>query len=210
MYSLSILTKMSTSTRSAPRTPEDARRRKLLEHALGVFTRFGYRKTSMDEVARAADVSRQGLYLHFSTKEDLFRATVQFFLETSLEAAEEALADTSMLLEGRLVAAFDAWTGRHVGMLGPGASDLGEATSSLVGPMIADHEGRFVEAVAKAMRGSGLVAAYKPAGLTARQLADTLYATSRGLKYTCASREAFVTAITIAVRAMCVPLKEAR
>jgi AcrR family transcriptional regulator len=48
----------------------------LLDAALGVFSRFGYRKTSMDEVARMADFSRQGLYFYYAAKEDLFRATV--------------------------------------------------------------------------------------------------------------------------------------
>ena len=47
---------------------DDPRRSRLLEAALGVFLRYGYKKTSMDEVARAADLSRQGLYLHFATK----------------------------------------------------------------------------------------------------------------------------------------------
>ena len=41
----------------------DSRREALLEAAVGVFARYGFRKTSMDEVARAAGVSRQGLYL---------------------------------------------------------------------------------------------------------------------------------------------------
>ena len=53
---------------------------------------------------------------------------------------------------------------------------------------------------------AGLPAAYKPAGLTARQLADTLRATAIGLKHTAASRAAFVDAFTVAVRAICLPL----
>ena len=56
---------------------------------------------------------------------------------------------------------------------------------------------------------SGLAAAYKAAGLGARQLADTLYATARGLKYASATREQFVQGMTVAVRAMCAPLREA-
>jgi AcrR family transcriptional regulator len=49
----------------------DSRRRALLDAALAVFSRYGYQKTSMDEVARSAQLSRQGLYLHFATKEEL-------------------------------------------------------------------------------------------------------------------------------------------
>ena len=54
---------------------DDPRRSRVLEAALGVFLRYGFRKTSMDEVARAADLSRQGLYLQFATKEFSAQAT---------------------------------------------------------------------------------------------------------------------------------------
>ena len=45
------------------------------------------------------------------------------------------------------------------------------------------------------------------ARLTARQLAETLYATARGLKHG-SSSEGFTRAMTVAVRAMCAPLKQ--
>jgi hypothetical protein len=98
--------------------------------------------------------------------------------------------------------------GRFVGMMGAGASDLAEAASALVGPLVSEHEAQFAEAVARAISAAGLAAAYKPAGLTARQLADTLYATARGLKYSSPSREAFVRSMSVAVRALCAPLGE--
>jgi len=52
------------------------RRDAVLASALVTFARFGYRKTSMEEVARAAHISRPGLYFLFSSKELLFRAAV--------------------------------------------------------------------------------------------------------------------------------------
>jgi TetR/AcrR family transcriptional regulator of autoinduction and epiphytic fitness len=191
---------------AAARPNDDVRRRKLLETAVSVFTRFGYRKTSMDEVARAAGVSRQGLYLHFSTKEELFSAAVEHTLRSSLEAVARRLGDASLSLERKLALAFDEWVGRFVGMMGAGASDLVEASKVLVGPMVAEFDALFVDAVAKTIRASGLMTAYKASGLTARQLADTLYATARGLKYASATREAFVEGMSIAVRALCAPL----
>lgn len=204
------MSKTLATAADAPDALDDARRRGLLEAALAVFTRYGFRKTSMEEVARAAQVSRQGLYLHFATKEDLFRATVKYALEGALQAASAGLRDGSASLEAKLVRAFDEWVGRFVGMMGTGASDLVEAAGGVLGPMIAEHERRFADAVAKTITTERLAAAYKPAGLTARQLTDTLAATARGLKHSCSSREEFVRSITIAVRALCVPLTEAR
>ncbi|WP_438005138.1 TetR/AcrR family transcriptional regulator [Sorangium sp. So ce321] len=199
------------SEASSPDRPaDDLRRRRLMDAAMTVFLRFGFRKTSMDEVARAANVSRQGLYLHFATKEELFRASVAYFLDTALAAAAAALADAERPLEERLVATFDTWVGRFVGALGSDASDLAAATKELVGPMVDEHEGQFIEAVEEALRAAGLVAAYAPAGVTGRQLADTLYASARGLKYAAATREAFVEGMSVAARVMCLPQREHR
>lgn len=191
---------------AADRGEEGARRRQLLDAALGVFLKFGFRKTSMDQVARAASVSRQGLYLHFSRKEELFRAVVQHALEEAFQAAGQRLADGSLSVRDRLTGAFDEWVGRHVGTLGGGASDLGEAAHTLVAPLVRDYSDRFVELLARFMRSSGLLVAYKPAGLTARQLAATLYATARGFKTECATRADFNDAVGKAVRAFCLPL----
>jgi AcrR family transcriptional regulator len=201
---------MSDMTTAPATDPAEARRRALLDAALGVFFRFGFRKTSMDEVARAAQVSRQGLYLHFDSKEALFRATVKHVLEGSLDGATTALRDAGLPLEARLVAAFDHWVGRYVGMFGASAADLAEATGALVAPMMKEYEALFIEALVRAMNASKLPAAHKRAGLTARQLADTLSATARGLKYSSASREEFRRHMTIAVRAICAPLEGGR
>jgi AcrR family transcriptional regulator len=196
---------------SSTASDDGARRRQLLDAALGVFLEFGFRKTSMDEVARAASVSRQGLYLHFAKKEELFRAVVQHALEAALRAAEQRLTDGSLPVRERLTGAFDEWVGRHVGRLGTAApggavSDLGEVTHALVGPLMRSYGERFVELLTKFMRSSGLLAAYKPAGLTARQLAETVYATARGFKTESATRAEFNDAVGKAVRAFCLPL----
>lgn len=60
---------------------------------MATFARFGYRKTSMEEVARAAHISRPGLYFLFSSKESLFRAAVTQALHRDITAVERALAD---------------------------------------------------------------------------------------------------------------------
>jgi TetR/AcrR family transcriptional regulator, regulator of autoinduction and epiphytic fitness len=179
----------------------------VLDAALATFMRFGFRKTSMEEVARAAQLSRQGLYLHFPTKEDLFRATVRYALETGLHAASVPLQAADLSLEQKLTAAFEQWTGRYVGAIGTDVADLQEASDLLLGPVMSEHEERFLEAVTRTIRASGLPAAYKPAGITSRQLTDLLAATARGLKHTCTSRPDFADRIAIAIRALCLPLR---
>src|ERR1700759_4713665 len=84
------------------------RRSALLEAASGVFMRYGFKKTSMDDLARAAGISRQGLYLHFPTKEALFREVVTLKI-TRLQAAGRAVLERESLSpEERLLGAFEA------------------------------------------------------------------------------------------------------
>src|SRR5450755_1923622 len=108
----------------APEANADARQLAVLDAAVGLFARYGFRKTSMDEVARAAGVSRQGLYLQFVNKEELFRKALVHSLNIQLNAAVAALSRRQDSLELRLVTACDAWSGRFVGSLGSDAADL--------------------------------------------------------------------------------------
>jgi AcrR family transcriptional regulator len=96
----------------------DSRHCALLDAAVGVFARFGYRKTSMDDVARAAGVSRQGLYLSFANKEELFRRALEHSLSSQLASAMTALSRLDDGLETRLISACKEWSGRFVGSLG--------------------------------------------------------------------------------------------
>lgn len=57
-----------------PPDPSDSKARtraRLLAVATDLFTRFGYRRTSMDEVAREAGVAKGTVYLYFKSKQEL-------------------------------------------------------------------------------------------------------------------------------------------
>lgn len=168
--------------------------------------RFGYRKTSMDEVAQAAQISRQGLYLHFTNKEDLFRATLDHAFQSCIRDGLNALSRSELPLEQRLVGAFDECMGRYVGNMSGDAADLMAAAEPIIGKLIADYHAPFIEAIAGVVTQSGLAAAYKPAGLSARQVAETLDAAADGLKEHCKTRAEFVEHLTVAVRVVCTPL----
>ena len=50
------------------------RRQRVLDAALEIFTEHGYGDTAIDEIARASDTSKGGLYFHFPSKQALFLA----------------------------------------------------------------------------------------------------------------------------------------
>lgn len=63
----------------------------ILKASFEVFITYGFRKTSMDDIARAAGMSRPALYQSFKNKTDIFRALATHFCEVSLSKAETEL-----------------------------------------------------------------------------------------------------------------------
>lgn len=53
-----------------------AREERLLDAAARLLVRWGYRKTTIDDVAREAGVGKGTVYLHWKDKNDLFRAAI--------------------------------------------------------------------------------------------------------------------------------------
>jgi len=60
--------------RGRPRSEE--KRRRILEAATRLFTEQGYEGTSVDDIAAAAGVSKQTVYTHYESKENLFGVAV--------------------------------------------------------------------------------------------------------------------------------------
>ena len=65
----------------------------LMDAATKVFSRRGYDKASLDEVAEEAGFTKGAVYSNFKGKEDLFLATVDAHFERRLEAIRRVLAE---------------------------------------------------------------------------------------------------------------------
>jgi AcrR family transcriptional regulator len=89
-----------------PAKSEDKRRR-IVEAATSLFSRYGYRRTSMDLLAAEASVAKPTVYAYFADKEEVFRAVVAHVCEDILARAEVASRGDGPL-EARLAAVLDA------------------------------------------------------------------------------------------------------
>jgi AcrR family transcriptional regulator len=67
-----------------------AARTRILNAAMLVFRRQGFRRSSIEQAAEAAGLTRQALYHHFKSKEALFRAVIERLHESALAAEIEA------------------------------------------------------------------------------------------------------------------------
>ncbi len=105
-----------------------------LKEVLSVFAYYGFKKASMDDLARAAGISRQTLYSRFKTKEGVLDWAVEGALSAAAGLASDALQDEAMTVGERLVNAFSRWSGDMVPLLraphGNEAIELGTASIS--------------------------------------------------------------------------------
>jgi AcrR family transcriptional regulator len=98
---------------------------KVLEAAKAVFLRYGYRRTTMGDIAAAAGISRPALYLMFCNKERVFEATLKKLSATLLEDIRTGIAETGTPME-KLRLAFEHWAVRPFKLMleSPDAEDL--------------------------------------------------------------------------------------
>ncbi|MGB1263406.1 MAG: TetR/AcrR family transcriptional regulator [Cognaticolwellia sp.] len=59
------------------RSKSASKRKQILDAATQLFTEQGYSATSMDQIAKNAQVSKQTVYSHFGKKDDLFAASIK-------------------------------------------------------------------------------------------------------------------------------------
>lgn len=192
---------------SDTQTGEESTRGRILNAAVVVFAQYGFRKASMDEVARRAELSRQGLYLHFPRKKDLFRETVVYAIGRNLQEVRSALAGEGGS-EERLLGAFEVWHGQYAGAMDSShAAELYEASALMGGGVVEKGEETFRCLVVGELKASGISKIHEGWGVSAPELASTLEATSKGLKYSSSSLEAFREGMRLALRIIYSPAK---
>jgi len=59
-----------------PTQSYEERGERILEAAAGLITRWGYKKTTIDDIAKQAGVAKGTIYLHWKTREELFKAVL--------------------------------------------------------------------------------------------------------------------------------------
>ena len=79
------------SVAAAPkRLPAGKRREQLLDVALRLFARKGFKATTMDDIAEQAGVTKPLLYQHFASKRSLYLELVESVAERMLDTVEAA------------------------------------------------------------------------------------------------------------------------
>jgi len=75
----------------------DEREQKIVDAAIVVFSRYGVKRTTMNDIAGEAGIVRQTLYNVYANKDEVLRASIRLHADRSLAAIEAACADASSL-----------------------------------------------------------------------------------------------------------------
>jgi AcrR family transcriptional regulator len=154
----------------------------ILDAAFGVFARYGYRRTVMEDIAAAAGLSRTALYQHWRNKDDLFRSMAQRYFDTAARDMAQALAKPGQTIEQALVAAFTAKDGKFMQavLTTPHGAELLEAGYAITADIADAGDARLAKVLA-----DWLVALPIPAEAgDAMAVANSIMAAVKGLKTT--------------------------
>lgn len=164
---------------------EDPRRARILEGAMQVFLAYGFSRATMDDIARAVEISRPALYLLFRNKADIFRAVGHDLLNRSLRDACKALREDGAI-SFRLMEALDRALFQLFRAVreSPHGEELLDMRNHIAADVVAEWRESIVDSFATAIdeeaqrRGARL----KEIGLSARGLAEMLFDILEGLK----------------------------
>jgi len=192
---------MNTQRRGAP----EARRAAILDAAWKLFSRYGYRRTSIDDIAREAEIAKGTVYLNFKSKEEIFRALSEHLIERTETAVNAARAASAPITE-RIVAMLEAKFGFLFETVyrSPHAGELMDSKNRLSADLFAQSGRRYMkslrETIEDAARSGELELSRME--IDAGDLAQMLVAAAHGIEQDAASRARYHRMLREIVRLM--------
>jgi AcrR family transcriptional regulator len=153
---------------------------------LRLFTQYGYRKTSIDDIAEAAQVAKRTVYLHFENKAAVFLAILEYLADQvrqRCDAAENAPGTPVDRLTGLLDAffgmAFELFSkSEYLPELEETFSKLARARIGKLNAEYEEHIARFLRSLQK----TGAIAG-PPDDLSMERIVHILVRAAEGAKH---------------------------
>jgi len=166
-------------------SPDDLKRQRILERAARVFLAYGIQRTTMDDIAKAAEMSRPALYLLFRNKIDIYQAIALSYFDASAASARRVLAGDgpigerlNLLLETSMFAMMEEF------MRSPHGHEILDMKNQLARDVLADWKAEITSLVAEALdraaRDSGVDLTAR--GYSAETLASLFWDAIEGMK----------------------------
>jgi AcrR family transcriptional regulator len=153
---------------------------------LKLFAQYGYRKTSIDDIANAAQVAKRTVYLHFENKAAVFLAILEYLGDQVRQrcAVAEKAGGTAV---DRLTGLLDAYYGMAFELFNKSEHmpELQETFSTLARARIGDLNTEYKDRLARFLRSLQKTGAIggPPQGLTVEQIVHILVRAAEGTKH---------------------------
>jgi AcrR family transcriptional regulator len=164
----------------------------ILDAAFRAFATYGYRRTTMDDIAQGVGISRSALYLHFRNKEDILRSLAAEYFDEAVARVAAELGTPNRTTAETLTAAFVGYGGKYTEIvLGtPHGAEMLDAGHIVSADLVAKGEAQIHALLADWLR-SGPI----PAELgDADTLAATVLASLKGVKNGAQSTDGYLAA----------------
>jgi TetR/AcrR family transcriptional repressor of mexJK operon len=180
---------MTKDNAAKDRSSKDKKRDAILDASNQQFRTYGYRKTSMDDIAKHIGISRASLYSYFADKDDIFREVAMQIHEQALAATEVCLRVTtkhqefSTRIKNALMARHSPF--QEAVTLSTHGGELFDEYSRLCGDIVADSNRRFQAMLVKALNAAVKKGEInlKASGVSAIAAAEILNLSAAGLKH---------------------------
>ncbi len=159
---------------------------KVLAAARNIFVRYGFKRTTMSDLAEAAQMSRPALYLIFSSKEEVFRSLVTQVFNELLYELRAGLSEREDVVD-KLIFAFEVWCVGPFEMtqVSPDARDILESGYEFATEIIKQAFSDFEKILSDVLR--SMVDSHAEKLLSAEQLAHILTTAVVGFKESASS-----------------------
>jgi len=160
----------------------DEKRQRIVSAALAVFFKYGYQRVSMNEIAEAAGISRPGLYLYFSSKEEVFRAAIIQFADSLIEEISKGLP-SQKTIEGKVRYAFEVWIVQRFDLTlnSPEAKEISDSSYEFAQDALDQSYEKLKSVLASLLKGHVKSSGNKKT-LSAEKMAHILTSAVRGFK----------------------------
>ena len=166
----------------------DPKREAILAAALIQFSCYGFRRTSMADIAKETGFSRASLYSYFENKEVIFRSLSATMHEQSLATAESSLKDAgsgrpiAFCVEEAILGRFGSF--HEVVSQSAHGAEIYDENNRLCGELVVSSSERFRGMLTKALSAATRAGEIdlRGVGLTAPAAAELIHLSAAGLK----------------------------
>jgi len=157
----------------------------VFDAAADVFAQYGFKRTTMNDIAQAAGISRPALYLMFNNKEHLFQELAAYRINRALETAKSVLTDVGDLRH-RFIGALMIFEKTYTEPVAnsPHGAELVDINMSLASDVMTKGRSKLIAALVKVLKTaeqSGEVS-FQNMPMTHKAFVELLLSSVSGLK----------------------------